>query len=139
MATDPVVLDTHVWKMYVDGERFAPRVLRRIDAAGAAGKLHVAAITIWEIAMLVSTKGLRLGLPTLEWIGDAVSASRVIVHPLEPSIAVDSTELGAFHGDPADRMIVATARRLGAVLITKDSKIQDYAEVTKNVRVLNPT
>jgi PIN domain nuclease of toxin-antitoxin system len=136
---DPVVLDTHVWKMYVEGERFARRSLRRIDEAGANRRLYVAAITVWEIAMLVAKGTLRLGFPTLEWVTRAVHGSRVVVQPLEPSIAVDSAELTALHGDPADRMIVATARHLGALLVTKDTKILDYAEETENVRVLEPT
>jgi PIN domain nuclease of toxin-antitoxin system len=76
--------------------------------------------------------------PTLEWVSKAVLASAVIVHPLEPAIAVDSAELPGFHGDPADRMIVSTARHLAAVLVTKDSKILDWAETTKGVHVLEP-
>jgi PIN domain nuclease of toxin-antitoxin system len=60
------------------------------------------------------------------------------VFPLEPAIAVDAGELPLFHGDPADRMIVATARHLRAILVTRDGKILDYALETKNVRVLEP-
>ena len=138
-TTDPIVLDTHVWKMYVDGERFARRVLRRIDEAGTNGRLYVPAIAIWEIAMLVHKGHLRLGFPTMEWVTRAIHGSRVVVQPLEPTIAVDSMELGAFHGDPADRMIVATTRHLGGVLVTKDGNILDYADETKNVRALEPT
>jgi PIN domain nuclease of toxin-antitoxin system len=136
---DSIVLDTHVWKMYVDGDRFSRRVLRHIDEAGAHRRLYVAAITIWEMAMLVAKGYVRLGIPTIDWVRGAIYGSRVVVQPLEPSIAVDSVELGAFHGDPADRMIVATARHLGGVLVTKDSGILDYAEETENVRVLEPT
>src|SRR5258706_15972274 len=97
---EALVLDTHVWKMYVAGDRIAPRVLRRIDRAAAGTRLYIAAITPWEIAMLAVKGKLRLGLPTLEWIERAIHGSRVIVHPLEPTIAVDSAELAAFHGDP---------------------------------------
>ena len=61
-----------------------------------------------------------------------------MVHPLEPEIAVDSAELPLFHGDPADRMIVATARHLSAMLVTRDAKILAWAEATKGVRVLEP-
>jgi len=93
---------------------------------------------VWEIAMLATKGALKLNAPTLSWVTDAVHASRVIVFPLEPSIAVDAAELPLFHGDPADRMIVATARYLKAVLITRDTKILDYAEETKNVRAIEP-
>ena len=139
MATDDrFVLDTHVWKMLVAGDRFAPRVLRRIDAAAATDALYIAAVSVWEIAMLAAKGVLKLNAATLSWVTDAVHASRVIVFPLEPAIAIDAAELPLFHGDPADRMIVATARHLKAVLITRDAKILDYAEETKNVRVVEP-
>jgi PIN domain nuclease of toxin-antitoxin system len=138
-TTEAIILDTHAWKMYVDGDRFSRRVLRRIDSAANAGRLYVAAITIWEIAMLVHKGHLRLGVPTMEWVTRAIHGSRVVVHPLEPTIAVDSMDLGAFHGDPADRMIVATARHLNGILVTKDGNIVDYAEDTENVRVMEPT
>jgi PIN domain nuclease of toxin-antitoxin system len=135
---EPIVLDTHVWKMLVDGDRFAPRVLRKVDAAAKADVLCVAAVTLWELAMLVAKGALRLNAPTLQWITDVVHASRVAVFPLEPSIAVDAAELGAFHGDPADRMIVAMARHLAATLITRDSRLLDYAAETHNWRAIEP-
>jgi PIN domain nuclease of toxin-antitoxin system len=137
-SPEPIVLDTHVWKMLVDGDRFAPRVLRKIDSAAKSNALYVAAVTIWELAMLVGKGALRLNAPTLRWVTEAVHASRVAVFPLEPSIAVDAAELGGFHGDPADRMIVATARHLSATLVTRDSKLLDYASRTHNVRAVEP-
>jgi PIN domain nuclease of toxin-antitoxin system len=137
-SREPVVLDTHVWKMLMEGDRFAPRVLRKIDSAAKAGGLYVSAVTVWELAMLVTKGALRLNAPTLRWITEAVHASRVVIFPLEPSVAVDAAELGGFHGDPADRMIVATARHLSATLVTRDSKILDYAGQTRSVRVLEP-
>lgn len=137
-AAERLVLDTHVWKMLVDGDRFAPRVLRRIEAAGPRGNLYVASITIWEIAMLVQKGSLRLNRPTLDWVTTAVHESSVVVAPQDPAIAVDAADLRAFHGDPADRLIVATARRLSATLVTRDTKILEYAERTGNVRTLEP-
>lgn len=86
--------------------------------------------------MLAAKGALRFNAPTVSWVTDAVHASHVIVFPLEPAIAVDAADLPLFHGDPADRMIVATARHLKGVLITRDTKILDYASETKNVRVL---
>jgi len=139
MATDErLVLDTHVWTMLVAGDRFAPRILRRIDAAASADALYIAAVTVWEIAMLATKGALKFNAPTMSWVTDAVHASRLIVFPLEPAIAVDAAELPLFHGDPADRMIVATARHLKGVLVTRDTKILDYAAETKNVRVAKP-
>ncbi len=138
MRSDRVVLDTHVWKAYVEGAGIAARTVKRIDSARASGSLYIAAMTVWEIAMLATQGRLKVNVPTMQWVSDAVHASGVVVYPLEPSIAVDSAELPVFHGDPADRMIVSTARHLAGLLITKDAKILDWAERTKGVRVLEP-
>jgi len=138
MRNDRLVLDTHVWKSYVEGAGISAKVVKRIDLARESGSLFVAAMSVWEIAMLAAKGQIKLSGPTLQWVADAVQASAVVVHPLEPVIAVDSAELAVFHGDPADRLIVATARHLAAVLVTKDSKILDWAEATKGVRVLQP-
>ena len=138
-VAERLVLDTHAWKMLVDGDRFASRALRRIEAAGLRGNLYVASITIWEIAMLVQKGSLRLNRSTLDWVTTAVHESSVVVAPQDPAVAVDAAELPAFHGDPADRLIVATARHLSATLVTRDARILDYAEETGNVRTLEPT
>jgi PIN domain nuclease of toxin-antitoxin system len=138
-VAERILLDTHVWTMLVDGARFAPRVLRKIERAASTGALYLAAISVWEIATLAGKGKLRLESPTLKWVTDAVHASRIVVYTLDPAISVDAAELRPFHGDPADRMIVATARHLGAVLVTRDSLILDYAGETDGVRVLQPT
>jgi PIN domain nuclease of toxin-antitoxin system len=73
----------------------------------------------------------------LEWIHDALDALSVLVASLEPAIAVDAVNLPAWeHADPADRIIVATARRLEAPLVTADGIILAYAAETKAVRVV---
>lgn len=122
----------------MEGAGVAPKIVKRIDAARVSGGLYIAAMTVWEIAMLATKGQIKLNGPTLQWVNDAVQASGVVVHPLEPAIAVDSAELPVFHGDPADRMIVSTARQLAAVLVTRDSRILDWAKATKGVRVLEP-
>jgi PIN domain nuclease of toxin-antitoxin system len=61
-------------------------------------------------------------------VRDALATPGLSLIPLTPEIAIDSTRLAeSFHGDPADRIIVATARRMGARLITRDQKMMDYA------------
>jgi PIN domain nuclease of toxin-antitoxin system len=135
---DRLVLDTHVWKAYVEGSGLSAKVVKRIDAARAGGGVFIAAITVWEVGMLAAKGQIKLNGPTLAWVTEAVRASGVVVSPLEPAIAVDSTELPGFHGDPADRMIVSTARHLAAVLVTRDTKILEWSEETKAVRVLEP-
>jgi PIN domain nuclease of toxin-antitoxin system len=138
---DAIVLDTHIWLDVAIGRgRFLPRVLRRLNAAADAGTLHVAAITPWEVAMLARAGKIRIGEPLAAWLVGALNVTRTGVAPLEPEIAVDAVHLPAWkHGDPADRLIVATARHLNALLVTRDVAILDYAEESKAVRTLEPS
>jgi PIN domain nuclease of toxin-antitoxin system len=117
----------------------SPRVLRRLDKAADAGALYVAAVTPWEVAMLARAGKVRVGGPVLAFVTEALRETRTAVVPLDAAIGVDAVELPAWdHRDPADRMIVATARALGAVLVTRDGAILEYAETVKAVRVLAP-
>jgi PIN domain nuclease of toxin-antitoxin system len=76
----------------------------------------------------------------LEFITEALRATRTAVAPLEPAIAVDAVELPAWeHRDPSDRLIVATTRFLKGVSVTRDSAILEYAAGAKAVRVLEPS
>lgn len=138
---EPIVLDTHVWLDVALGRgRMAPRTMRRLDAAADAGTLYVAAITPWEIAMLARAGKVRVNAPVLDWLVHALHATRTAVAPLEPAIAVDSVELPAWkHPDPADRLIVATARYLRALLVTRDAEILDYAEDSRALQAAEPS
>jgi PIN domain nuclease of toxin-antitoxin system len=133
-------MDTHVWLDVAFGRgRFAPRVLRKVDAAARAGILYVAAITPWEVAMLARAGRIRVAGPLLEWLNAALLATQTAVAPLDPAISVDAVDLPAWeHPDPADRIIVATARRLGAVLLTRDAAILEYGAEVKSVRAIEP-
>ena len=125
----PLLLDTHVWLWLVLGTgKLSSAARSTIVDAASAGDLRIAAITVWEIALLASRHRITLGRPILQWIEQAVYASLVTVEPLTPEIAVESCDLpDRFHQDPADRMIVATARVTGAVVMTQDRRILDYA------------
>jgi len=125
-----VLLDTHAWLWLVEGEaRFSPETLGRIEAAAAARLLRVAPISVWEVAMLEAKGRIRLTQDCRSWVKRALSPPGPALAPLTPDILIDSTRLpGTFHGDPADRMIVATARALDACLVTADARILGYAE-----------
>src|SRR5579884_2687420 len=98
-ATEPLVLDTHAWLWAAQG-RIAPRVARRIDAAGIADELFVAAITPWEVAMGVRSGRIRIRGSVLAWIEEALRRTRTAVVSMDPAIAVDAVELPAWdHGD----------------------------------------
>jgi PIN domain nuclease of toxin-antitoxin system len=137
---ETVVLDTHIWLDIAFGRgRVAPRVMRRLNRAAGAGVLYVAAITPWEVAMLAHAGKLRVAGPLLEWLVEALNVTKTAVAPLDPAIAVDAVELPAWrHADPADRLIVSTARHLDAALVTLDTNILEYAAEVKAVRAFEP-
>ena len=78
--------------------------------------------------MLESRGRVQLSAPADEWVQAALATPGLSVAPLTPEIALDSSRLpGNLHNDPADRIIAATARRLGARLLTRDERLLDYA------------
>jgi len=120
-----IVLDTHAWIWWQSNpEKLSRKATKTIDQAKIIG---IAAITCWEIAMLVAKQRLTLDREVGLWLSQALSASNTRLLPLEPDIAVLSSQLpGKFHGDPADRMIVATALHNSAPLVTKDDRIHAW-------------
>ena len=126
-----IVLDTHVWVWWVQGEpRLTRAATERIEREEPSG-IGVSAISCWEIAKLVEHGRLELPLPVEDWLTTALAYPGMTLLPISPRIAVESTQLpGEFHNDPADQLIVATARVLNCVLVTADSKIRRYSHVT---------
>lgn len=121
-----ILLDTHVLIWFVQADPLLGRqALKRIEAYEEG--LGVSAITPWEVAMLVSRKRVSLGRRVGEWIDRTLTADNIRLLPLEPAIAVEAGELEGLHGDPADRIIIATARHHKAPLLTADRAILGYA------------
>ena len=131
-----LVLDTHALIWAHAGVRISKKLARQIEAAGQGNQLFISAITPWEIALGVRRGRIKIAGDVLAWIQDALDTLSASVASLEPAIAVDSVELVWDHADPSDRIIVATARRLGASLVTADTAILAFARSTKAVRVL---
>ena len=125
------LLDTHAWIWLVarDASLKKRAVLNKIENARAVGGLHISAMSVWEVGMLGSKGRIRLGTDCLDWVREALKRSGAILVPISPEIAVASTRLpGDFRGDPADAIIVATARQLQARLVTSDKRIKAYAD-----------
>ncbi len=139
-SAETLVLDTHVFLWFYAGVRVSRKVVARIERAAAANALHIAAMTPWEIAMGARAGRIRLRCNVLEWIETAIKSTAVGIAPFAPAVAVDAVDLPGNwqHGDPIDRLIVATARHLDAMLVTADAEILDYARQAKAVRVLEP-
>ena len=105
-------------------EEFSPDSLAEIREASRNQALLVSVISIWELGLLEAKKRIRLQMPLEEWVKEALATPGLSLAPLTPEIAMDSSRLaGELHGDPVDRILVATARRLGARLMTKDGKL----------------
>lgn len=128
MPTRPVVLDTHVWVWWMAKAPLSTAAIEAIDAAAARGDVLVPAISVWEVAMLVQRGRLILTSPIRDWCAWALAQPGFSLAPMTPHLAIDSVGLpGVLHQDPADRLIVATARCAEATLVTRDRKLLSYA------------
>jgi len=126
-----IVLDTHALVWWVAGDTSLSKWAKNAIARElAGGEIVVSAISAWEITMLVAREKLVLTMDVDSWLRTVGEIEAVRFAPVDVEIASKSVALpGEFHGDPADRMIVATARKLAAPLVTKDAKIRSYAHV----------
>jgi len=126
----PLLLDTHAWVWWASGSRELPaRVRRPIQAAFAEARLWVSSISAWEVALLVQRGRLVLRLPVREWVARSESLTGLQFLPVDYAIGLRAVELRGLHPDPADRIIVASAERLGAVLATRDERVRAYTGI----------
>lgn len=123
-----IVLDTHAWVWWTnESTKLTPHAKERIQESDSVG---VSAISCWELAMLVAKGRLGLSVDVQVWLDLALQRPKIVLLPLTPEIAVLSTRLpGDFHGDPADRLIVASSLVHKAALISKDEKIQQWGYI----------
>ena len=125
-----VLLDTHIWVWETaGGTQLSPSTRRIINEAAQTGQLRLSAISIWEVSLLALRGKIKLGLPAPAWVAEARAKSRITLEPVNGEIALEAGNLpGGFRSDPADQIIVATARLTGATLLTRDSRILNYSE-----------
>jgi PIN domain nuclease of toxin-antitoxin system len=125
-----IVLDTHVWIWWVLDVARLSSGHRRIIAENEAAGIGVSIISCWEIAMIDSRGRLELPVPVETWLAAALAYPGVRLLDLTPRIAVEATHLpDDFHRDPADQIIVATARVHRSPLLTADQRILAYPHV----------
>lgn len=129
MPGEKLLLDTHVWLWWATGnDRLkGTKALRALESASRENRVFLSVISLWEIGML-SVKGrLDLSPNVRQWVDRALMETSVQIAPLTVQGALASTNLpGEFHGDPADRILVAAADELGALLVTADARIIQY-------------
>jgi PIN domain nuclease of toxin-antitoxin system len=127
-----LLLDTHVWLWYAEGitERLRPLSVKKLDEARRADGLVVSAISVWELGVLSAKGRIQLSVPLRDWIDNALGVPGIRFAPLDAAAAAESTLLpGAPHGDPADRMLIATARTQNISLATRDGDILEYGKL----------
>jgi PIN domain nuclease of toxin-antitoxin system len=120
-----IILDTHAWIWWTNES--INLSTKALDAINKTDIIGIPAIGCWELAMLVSKGRIGLSMDVQVWIDIALQRPKVKLLPLTPEIAVLSTRLpGDFHGDPSDRLIVASSLVHKAPLVSKDKKIQNW-------------
>ena len=125
-----IVLDTHIWVWWMHGDsRLTNQQNQWLQQYESQG-LGVSAISCWEVAKLVEYNRLILPCAVGDWMNQALAYPGVRLLELTPEVAIESTQLpGTFHRDPADQIIVATARIHNCSLLTADAKILSYPHV----------
>jgi len=126
-----LLLDTHAWVWWCAGSpHLSERASKAIRSADVIG---VSPLSCWEVGMLVAKKRLDLDRDVEVWVDQALRMPKVRLFPLTPRVALKSAQLGVgFHGDPVDRILIATATEHGIPLVSKDERIASY----KNLRVI---
>ncbi len=121
-----LLLDTHVLVWLDEGNpRLGKIALQTINESLASGQLGVATISFWEVAMLLEKQRLTMQTELAEWRFELLQAGLLEI-PLRGTTAISAAQLPLFHGDPADRIIIATSIENGATLMTADEKILSW-------------
>lgn len=124
-----IILDTHIWIWWVDDNQRLTQQQRQWIQQYQPQGLGISIISCWEVAKLVESNKLILSCSVDEWLAAALACPGVQLLNLTIPIVLESTKLTGFHRDPADQIIVATARIYGCPLLTADAKIQAYPDV----------
>lgn len=123
-----ILLDTHVLVWLGNGDPMLGKQAWRTIRED--GNLHASVMSYWEAAMLVRKRRLTFATPAQAWLDQVLEAGGMQLAPVTSSMAADAGALPPpLHGDPCDRLLVATARSLNCSLVTADEKILRYAEL----------
>jgi len=131
-----LLLDTHAWIWLAAGDPRMAKHVRLLNRAAAARELLLSAISVYETALIgiETDRGHRRGKQAVKmrpsvdgWIRDALLGTRVVIVPLDADVALEGATLQAMHPDPFDRLIVASATRSKARLVTADARIVTFA------------
>ncbi len=126
----PLLWDTHAAIWISEKARLSQAALDALRAAHREGATsYVSPITAWEIGMLASRNRLQLLIRPERWFANLLEMPGVKLADMSPDVLIASSYLpGKPPNDPSDRIIAATARELGATLLTRDRALSDYGE-----------
>ena len=125
-----ILLDTHIWIWWIhDDSRLSQRHRTYLQTHESDG-LGVSVYSCWEVAKLVEYERLTISCDLEKWFKLALAYPGIQLLDLTLPIVIESTRLTGFHKDPADQIIVATAKILGISLLTADDKILNYPGIT---------
>jgi PIN domain nuclease of toxin-antitoxin system len=124
------LLDTNIWIWMVESHQSIPRNILSILLEPENYPFYISAISVWEVAKKASLDKLTLSIPVRDWLVQATRKPFIEIIPLSVDIALESNILpGVFHKDPADQIIVASARQSNMTLLTTDRLILAYQHV----------
>ncbi len=123
-----LLLDTCAIIFIAESQTIDPSARQQVRAASLAGGILVSPVSAWEIGLLAAKGQLTFLLHPNAWFRSFLSNSGVRLTPLTPEIAIESSFLPRLHSDPADRLLIATARALGVPIMTRDRRILAYAQ-----------
>lgn len=126
-SSDLLVLDTHIWVWWVNQDERLAHDLSEVIAK--AGRVCVSASSVYELVQAVVRGRLKLTLPISEWLECATRGAGIEVIPIDALIAEGGARLPQVHGDPLDRLIIATAVAYQARLMSQDGKFLSYPEL----------
>ncbi len=127
---NPTILDTHVllW-LLLQPEEISEDKKKLINTSQENGELLISSISLWEIAMLKFKRRINIYEQIQDFLESITSAEGLSACEISPEVAAESVQLmDDFHGDPADRIIVATTKTYGATLLTRDKKILSWSK-----------
>jgi PIN domain nuclease of toxin-antitoxin system len=125
------LLDTHTWIWWnMNPKKLSKRIKKIIGQTEKYDEMLLSAISPWEFSKLIEKKRLGISCSPEDWIRIALDMPKLRLVPLSPFLSYRSTVLPSpFHNDPADQIIVATAREEHATILTKDEKIRSCKHV----------
>ena len=120
-----LLLDTHVWIWSLLVSKQLSKAFQKVfEQALKLETVLISSMSVWELGMLVEKKRIKIDMDVLDWVEQALDTPGIQLCPITPRIAIQSTRLvGEVHGDPIDRLLIATASEENAILVTCDRKM----------------